>query len=338
MNKKRCVYAIIGLLILFLGIFTINAIVDKDKPWHNPSEILVTIDGYKMTLQEAIDHDVFIYGATQSYTTEVPNPGHIVDEIWVSVNGNETTLQDAISTIKYDDRFKPVCSYIGTFSEGWYLGGMRIRYAICEDHEPVCEEEGTSGEGWYDSVTGALIIGADCVRLAVDLCGQDSPSSSYSSSPSTLNYQFANEIEISSGISLQDFINSGEIVSRDGGWLVKSNWSNCSVECGGGTQTRTRTCTNPEPYCGGAECVGDSLETQECNTQPCPTWKNMGWDCDAMEDCVGWMYGCGSSFCNGGNSIEEGDACDGYEGYCSNNCYCGRAVIYCQHYKCGSWP
>jgi len=52
-----------------------------------------------MTLQEAIDYNVFIDGANQSYTTEVSNPGHNADKIWVSVNGNEMTLQEAISTI-----------------------------------------------------------------------------------------------------------------------------------------------------------------------------------------------------------------------------------------------
>lgn len=49
----------------------------------------------------------------------------------------------------------------------------------------------------------------------------------------------------------------------NGGW---SDWSGCSVACGGGTQSRA--CTNPAPSCGGADCAGDS--TQECNTQACP--------------------------------------------------------------------
>jgi len=48
----------------------------------------------------------------------------------------------------------------------------------------------------------------------------------------------------------------------DGGW---SNWSACSVPCGGGIQTRT--CTNPAPAYGGKDCEGP--DTQECNTHPC---------------------------------------------------------------------
>ena len=56
----------------------------------------------------------------------------------------------------------------------------------------------------------------------------------------------------------------------DGGWSDYSDWSECSAECAGGTQTRTRTCTNPAPANGGAECVGESEETRPCNEQPCP--------------------------------------------------------------------
>ncbi|MDI6721844.1 MAG: hypothetical protein QMD85_05600, partial [Candidatus Aenigmarchaeota archaeon] len=48
----------------------------------------------------------------------------------------------------------------------------------------------------------------------------------------------------------------------DGGW---SDWSACSKVCGGGTQTRT--CTNPAPANGGANCEGSS--SQACNTQAC---------------------------------------------------------------------
>ena len=58
--------------------------------------------------------------------------------------------------------------------------------------------------------------------------------------------------------------------SVDGGYSDFGDWSECSTECGGGTQTRTRTCTNPAPANGGADCVGDSTETRKCNTQGCP--------------------------------------------------------------------
>ena len=58
--------------------------------------------------------------------------------------------------------------------------------------------------------------------------------------------------------------------SVDGKWTEFVDWSECSATCGGGTQTRTRTCTNPAPAHGGSDCQGESSETQDCNTQDCP--------------------------------------------------------------------
>ena len=58
-------------------------------------------------------------------------------------------------------------------------------------------------------------------------------------------------------------------ISVDGGWSMFKDWSACPVPCGGGEQTRTRTCTDPAPAHGGAICTGDSTETQDCNTDKC---------------------------------------------------------------------
>ena len=57
--------------------------------------------------------------------------------------------------------------------------------------------------------------------------------------------------------------------SVDGGWSEFGAWSQCSASCGTGIKTRSRTCTKPAPEHGGADCVGDDTETQNCNTQPC---------------------------------------------------------------------
>ena len=59
-----------------------------------------------------------------------------------------------------------------------------------------------------------------------------------------------------------------------GGWN-NPDWSTCSAECGG-TQTRTRTCTNPAPANLGNQCVGSAVETQECNTESCVGWYMYG--------------------------------------------------------------
>ena len=59
------------------------------------------------------------------------------------------------------------------------------------------------------------------------------------------------------------------IDSVDGAWSDFGAWSECSAGCGGGTQTRTKTCSNPAPAFGGADCVGDAEESRECNTNAC---------------------------------------------------------------------
>ncbi|XP_063681670.1 uncharacterized protein LOC134816658 [Bolinopsis microptera] len=56
----------------------------------------------------------------------------------------------------------------------------------------------------------------------------------------------------------------------DGGWSVWGAWSTCSADCGGGSRSRTRTCTNPVTSHGGAECVGENTESEDCNQQDCP--------------------------------------------------------------------
>ena len=53
-----------------------------------------------------------------------------------------------------------------------------------------------------------------------------------------------------------------------GGW-TDWVWSECSVPCGGGVKTGTRSCTNPAPSCGGPPCDGAETDLQACNTQLC---------------------------------------------------------------------
>ena len=60
------------------------------------------------------------------------------------------------------------------------------------------------------------------------------------------------------------------ILVVDGKWTVWGNWGICSLTCGGGVQDRSRTCTNPPPAFGGAQCVGPSRSTRLCNDNPCP--------------------------------------------------------------------
>ena len=61
-----------------------------------------------------------------------------------------------------------------------------------------------------------------------------------------------------------------EIPTVDGGWSDLGEWSVCSAECGGGSQIRSKTCTNPSPANGGKECEGEDEELRTCNPDPCP--------------------------------------------------------------------
>ena len=76
----------------------------------------------------------------------------------------------------------------------------------------------------------------------------------------------------------------------NGGWTDFDGWSECSEDCGTGTQNRTRSCTNPTPEHGGRECEGDSSENQDCNTLECPV--DGGWS--AFEEWPGCCTECGT--------------------------------------------
>ena len=50
------------------------------------------------------------------------------------------------------------------------------------------------------------------------------------------------------------------------------DWGKCSVTCGGGTQTRYRSCTNPPVAHGGRPCVGLNEIIKDCNKNVfCPS-------------------------------------------------------------------
>ncbi|XP_033637175.1 SCO-spondin-like [Asterias rubens] len=66
----------------------------------------------------------------------------------------------------------------------------------------------------------------------------------------------------------------------NGSWTEWSSWSECSVLCEGGLQSRERTCADPAPAHGGANCHGNWTDTDSgeeteneergCNPQMCP--------------------------------------------------------------------
>ena len=57
----------------------------------------------------------------------------------------------------------------------------------------------------------------------------------------------------------------------NGGYSDWGPYSMCSKTCGGGVQTRKRTCTNPPPANGGKDCsgLGSDATSRECNNHIC---------------------------------------------------------------------
>ncbi|XP_049724489.1 hemicentin-1 isoform X1 [Elephas maximus indicus] len=77
----------------------------------------------------------------------------------------------------------------------------------------------------------------------------------------------------------------------DGKWAAWTSWNACSVSCGGGARQRTRDCSDPAPQYGGRKCEGSDVQSDFCNSDPCPTHGNWSpWS--------GW--GTCSRPCNGG--------------------------------------
>eukprot|EP00090_Calanus_glacialis_P008462 TRINITY_DN16813_c0_g1_i1.p1 TRINITY_DN16813_c0_g1~~TRINITY_DN16813_c0_g1_i1.p1 ORF type:complete len:481 (-),score=131.69 TRINITY_DN16813_c0_g1_i1:105-1547(-) len=100
-------------------------------------------------------------------------------------------------------------------------------------------------------------------------------------------------------------------------WSVWSPYSSCTVTCGGGTQSRTRTCSQE------GECDGEERDERECGAEECGVngaWSSWG----------GWSA-CSAS-CGGGDQTRErkcndpapsngGDGCEGEE---KDTQECGR--------------
>ncbi|XP_031569457.1 adhesion G protein-coupled receptor B1-like isoform X2 [Actinia tenebrosa] len=105
-----------------------------------------------------------------------------------------------------------------------------------------------------------------------------------------------------------------------GDWSQWSAWSSCSKTCcssngDNGIRKRTRSCTNPAPFCGAGPCIGSYRETKPClplppcvnpTTIPSPYWSSWG------------PWGPCSATCYVGYR-ERRRACIGYQGY---NKYC----------------
>jgi hypothetical protein len=142
---------------------------------------------------------------------------------------------------------------------------------LCDDTNPctlnICADGGqcTHPAGNQGAQCGAqeLCLGqcqaGSCVETAVEVCnGQDDDCDDQVDEGDLCPAGFSCD----AGVCKQD------CTPAAGSW---TDWScgACSVECGGGTQLCTRSCTNPPPSCGGAQCGGAASEFLNCNLQIC---------------------------------------------------------------------
>lgn len=125
------------------------------------------------------------------------------------------------------------------------------------------------------------------------------------------------------------------IINIDGNW---SPWSTvatpCNASCGGGVQTKVRSCTNPRPQGMKAkDCEGPANKYFQCNLEPCDmqwsSWSNCSANCGrglrlrytkcAIErggrlyDCSGDQYFTHTDNCNSWNRSACVSPCEGYD-------------------------
>ncbi|XP_053388061.1 A disintegrin and metalloproteinase with thrombospondin motifs adt-1-like isoform X2 [Mercenaria mercenaria] len=71
----------------------------------------------------------------------------------------------------------------------------------------------------------------------------------------------------------------GQPCRIDGHWSQWGRWGHCSVTCGTGTKSRSRTCSHPKPSGGGKSCSGSDTSTTPCTSTACPVdghWASWG--------------------------------------------------------------
>ena len=119
-------------------------------------------------------------------------------------------------------------------------------------------------------------------------------------------------------------------------WGSYSEWSSCTVSCGGGEKSRTRPVATAASN-GGKDCEGEATESEACNTEGCPVncqWGSYGDWSSCSVSCGGGEKSrtrpVATAASNGGQDC-EGDATE------SKACNTGGCPVNCQWGSYGNW-
>ncbi len=166
--SNKIIFVSIVLVLLAIGVYAYTQQIPN--PGHGADEILISVNDFTMTLQEAIDNAFLVDGTsspTQDYTTEISGAYQTGDEIYVSVSGSGKTLQQAIST--------SLCGS-GSYS---YSSGISLGHSASEVLVSVNGVEMTlqnainSGEFCCASNYGDSCGGSACVNAGIVNCEGD---------------------------------------------------------------------------------------------------------------------------------------------------------------------
>jgi len=186
-------------------------------------------------------------------------------------NDPTTTLQTVLPDMCGDDP-KPDTTAACYSVEGCCFAWKTEGWSQCA---PACGPSSMVREVWCERCDGEQVDEVECTLARAGASPEaqrscenfDTCSYSWHQKTATLGscfdgFQNGDETGIDCGGTCPDCV-------VDGGWSDYSAWTDCSAQCGAGVQTALRTCTNPAPANGGADCEGSTEATKPCKQPDC---------------------------------------------------------------------
>lgn len=277
--KKKCI--LFSVILLILISFVVSLVLN---PGHDEGEILISVNGYSLTLQDAIDEGFLRDWADPPTQDSVrgTTKNHTSDRILVYVGGSQMPMQEVI------DRSLSFCgSSSFLFDKTINPGHLATEINVSIDDTTMSLQQAISSAIFCD-YSWKTSLWSDCSEE----CGDGEKTRTVWCERSDGVEISLEEESIFCPWTKPDEIQNCNIGSETCGWSDWSETTTCSNECDGGTYKRTRTCSTGEPD--STNCIGDDFDWggADCNTHSCAV------------DCAGsWNLNAGtcSVTCGGGN-------------------------------------